>query len=179
MKKFKFGDKEIESNYPNNVLPVVIGKDYEEEAADFKKLSERFKEHKIFEYSTHTINEKTGEMKPITYYYIGAECIEAKKYKLISEYDYEIPPKNMLIEINLQVGTFKRKFYNNIKNINCSMIDLLETATEKIKEKLFANKENEYINLFLYDDGGWNIDVEITEDEVENFITSVRLVEEV
>ena len=91
-------------NYPNDIAPVLIGEKTSDEEINLKELEEKFKGNKIFSYDTNTYNEKTGELKPITYY---------------------------------------------------------------------------YTILFLYDDGGWQIDIEISENEIEDLITSVRLVEEI
>lgn len=179
MKKFKCGETEFEMDYPNDIAPVVIGKESETEDVDLKELENKYKDNKIFSYSTHTFNEKTGDIKPITFYYIGAKCVDTKEYKPIYEYDYECPPKDMLIETVVQVGNFKRTFYSNIKNSNCSMMDLIDTAIDDIKEKIFDDENEELTQLFLYDDGGWQIDTEISDDEIENLITSIRLVEEV
>ena len=85
----------------------------------------------------------------------------------------------MLIEVILQKGNFKTKFYKKIKNLNCSMMNLLNTAIYEIKEELFKDESEDYTMLFLYDDGGWQIDIEISENEIEDLITSVRLVEEI
>ena len=179
MKKFKYDDKEFEMNYPNDIAPVLIGEKTSDEEINLKELEEKFKGNKIFSYDTNTYNEKTGELKPITYYYIGAKCTTSKQYKLIEEYDYNCPPKNILIEVILQKGNFKTKFYKNIKNLNCSMMNLLDTAIYEIKEELFKDESEDYTMLFLYDDGGWQIDIEISENEIEDLITSVRLVEEI
>ena len=59
------------------------------------------------------------------------------------------------------------------------MMDLIDTAIEDIKEKIFDDDNEDWTLLLLYDDGGWQIDTEINYDEIENFITSIRLVEEV
>lgn len=180
MKKFKCGGIEFEMDYPNDIAPIVIGKESETEKVDLQELEVKYKDNKIFSYSTNTFNEETGDLKPITFYYIGAKYINAKEYKPIYEYDYdECPPKDMLIETVLQVGNFKRTFYSNIKNYNCSMMDLIDTAIEDIKEKIFDDDNEDWTLLLLYDDGGWQIDTEINYDEIENFITSIRLVEEV
>lgn len=179
MKKFKYGEKEFERNYPNNIAPVVIGKEYGTEKVNLQELENKYDGNKIFSYSTHTFDDETGELKSITYYYIGAKDINAKEYKSIQEYDYEFPPKDMLIETVLQVGNFKRTFYSNVKNQNCSMMDLIDTAVCEIKDKLFEYESEDCILIYLYDDGGWQIDIEIDENTIENLITSIRLVEEV
>ena len=59
------------------------------------------------------------------------------------------------------------------------MMNLLDTAIYEIKEELFKDESEDYTILFLYDDGGWQIDIEISENEIEDLITSVRLVEEI
>lgn len=179
MKKFKLGEKEFEMDYPNDVAPVVIGEKSETEKVNLQELKDRYKNNKIFSYSANIFDEETGKLKFVTFYYIGAKCVNAKEYRHISEYTPESPPKNMLIEIILQVENFKRTFYSNIKNTNCSMMDLIDIATEDIKEKLFNSEDEETTSLFLYDDGGWQIDTEICSNDLENFITSIRLVEEV
>lgn len=179
MKKFKYGEIEFEMDYPNDIAPVVIGKESKTEKVDLKELEDKYKNNKIFSYSTNTFNEKTGDLEPITFYYIGAKCVDTKEYKLICEYNWECPPKDMLIETVLQVGNFKRTFYSNIKNINCTMMDLINTAIDDIKEKIFEDEDEEWTSLFLYDDGGWQIDTEIENNKIENLITSIRLVEEV
>jgi hypothetical protein len=180
MKKFKYGDTEFEMNYLNDVAPVLVATETPDKEVNLKELEEKFKGHKIFSYDTNTYNEETRELKPITYYYIGAECTTAKKYKLIEKYDFDFPPNEMLIEITFQTGNFKAKFHEKIKNINCSMMNLIDNALDQIKEKLFKNEEEEgYSMLFLYDDGGWEIDIEVNENDIENLITSIRLVEEI
>ena len=179
MKKFKYDDKEFKMNYPNDIAPVLIGEETSDKKVNLKELEEKFKGNKIFSYDTNIYNEETGELKPVTYYYIGAKCTTAKQYKLIEEYDCDCPPKNMLIEVILQTENYKTKFYKNIKNSNCSMMDLLDIAIDEIKEELFKDESEDYTMLSLYDDGGWHIAIEISENKIENLITSVRLVEEI
>lgn len=184
MKKFKFNDKEFEMEYENDIAPVLLDKACEGEKVNLEELQKKYPNNKIFSYSTNYYNdEESGKLIPITYYYAGAECINAKKYKHIEEYDCDFPPKDILMEVILQDGRFKRKFYIPIKNSNCSMMDLIDTAVNEIGNILFdeVDEEEEYTLLDLYDDGGWRIDVEIgiDEEEIQNYISSIRLVEEV
>ncbi|WP_238899323.1 hypothetical protein [Clostridium sp. YIM B02500] len=177
MKKFKCGEREFEMDYPNDVAPVLIAKETSDKEIKLKELEEKFKGDKVFSYDTNIYNKETGELKPITYYYIGAKCTTAKEYKLIQEYNHDFPPQNMLIEVILQIDNFKAKFYKAIKNSNCSMMDLIDTAIDEVKEELFKSDNGDYTILYLYDDGGWQIDTEISENDIEDLITSVRLVE--
>lgn len=178
MKKFKYKDKIFESEYDNEIAPVLIETETIEHKVDIKKLQNKHKGEKIYCYNTNTFNEKTRKLEPISYYYVGAKCIDSKKYKHIEKYNYESPPSNMSIEIILQLEKYKKKFYKNIKNINCSMIDLISNAIEEIKYVLPRSSEYEY-SLSLYDEGGWQIEIDVDETNIEDYITSIRLVEEI
>lgn len=181
MRKFKFKDREFEMNYNNDIAPVLLAKAYEGHNVDVDKLEAEHKGIEIYEYDTNTFNEETGELSPVTYYYAGAKAVDAKSYKYIEDYDSDFPPKNMLIETTLQVEYYKKKIYTNIKNHNCTMMDLISNVIEDILDKYQNETDEDYISIDLYDEGGWLLDFETEADDrsIEKLITSIRLVEEV
>lgn len=181
MRKFKFKDREFEMSYNNDIAPVLLAKAYEGHNVDIDALKAEHKDVSIYTYTTNTFNEETGELSPVTYYYTGAKAINSKNYKDIVDYDSDFPPKNMLIETILQVEHYKKKIYTNIKNHNCSMIDLINDVIEDILHKYQNETDEDYISIDLYDEGGWSLDFETEADDrsIEKLITSIRLVQEV
>ena len=55
--KFKCGGIEFEMDYPNDIAPIVIGKESETEKVDLQELEVKYKDNKIFSYSTNTFDE--------------------------------------------------------------------------------------------------------------------------
>lgn len=177
--------KVFESDYENDIAPVLVGQYTKENPLEIEELYKRedLKDDIIYEYNTNTYNNKDG-LQPIIYYYIGAKVENPIIYKEIKEYDYDNPPKDPIIEVILQVEDYKRKIYVQMKNINCTFIDLMNSAIDEINENLkkySSNycKDDGYCIIDFYNNGGWKLDIEVEleYEPINKYISSVRLVE--
>lgn len=181
--KSKSGIEFENNDVQNDVAPILIGIDDSNNEVDINELKNKYKDEKIYTYKGNVWNEDKHELEQVTYYYIAGIAIDAKKYKLIENYEYDYSDKaDRIIEVVMQAEKYKRVFYKHYNKTNCSYLDLVDIVVDDLIEEYYTAQAEEdgYATLDLFDEGGWSVNIEIdSEDDFKNYISSIRIVEEV
>lgn len=178
MAKFKFQDKIIECDYDNDVLPVILGKDTNDEKFNIKEAEEKYTDYKIFQYQTGSFDESLN-FSEVIYYYIGAPLLEKKEYVPVSIYDGDMIESDLLIETILQVENYKKTIYTKVKCLKSNIYFLLNEAIDDIYNRYNKGK-GKYFTIDMYDEGGWHWEYGLEKkSNIEKLISSIRIVEEV
>ena len=178
MREFIYDGKKFKMNIDNDVAPILLATEDDSNKIDMEELKRQYPNCKIMSEATTKFNKESGKITPIKYYYTGANAVDCKKYKAIEQYEGDMPPKNIILEITLQVDRFKKKIYSKILNKNCNMMDLIDRGIEEIYSHL--TRCEDFYMIDLHDECGWPLSYELENSDhaIENLISSIRLVEE-
>jgi hypothetical protein len=183
--------REFEMDTDKLYIPVLAGQyDRGEEEIKIEDLQKKYPAMHIIERVDHLMSLGSDKVTVRHSFYSKSTMVGLKEYEPVKEYDPDCPPKSMLVEVTLQAYDSKRHLYVDIKNYNCTFMDIMENAVEEIvsnPETYFDSysEEDECGSIDLYDEGGWHSDIEIyfdrnrEEEELKRLVTGIRLVQEV
>lgn len=190
MREYKYTyngeEKRFKGDFETDIESLLIDEEeLNEGRVNIVELEKSF--GKVYSKNCNIFNSKKHTTKRVTRYYVPAEAMDRKRYKQIVDYNPDFPPTNPIVEVRLQLEESSCYAYVRLNNGNCSFFELIDFALDEIKEDatkciLGARKlDRGGFSLPFQDEGGWTdyIDIEDNDLDIEQFISGIRLVEEV
>lgn len=120
----------------------------------------------------------SDDYKYMNFYYVTGVEENAPKYEVIDYYEPERSwtdePVTYLLECVLQCEEYRKILRFPISRINVPLTECIDN----IKEEIFEEDED-YATVTFYDNTGWDCDIDLDINSLEDYIVSIRFVQEV
>lgn len=160
-----------------HLAPVVIARLEEGRELDLELQATYGKEN------IHCKQLMTGSMdsddyKYMNFYYVTGVEENAPKYEVIDyhepERSWRAEPVNYILECVLHYEEYRKILRFPVSRINVPLTEFIDN----IKEEIFEEDE-EYATVSFFDNTGWDYDIDLNIDNLEDYIVSIRFVQEV